>query len=49
LKDITTATVSSTAYLHIRTNNTSTTDNFSYNQACAEQYPDVSDFGCGIG
>jgi len=49
LKDITTASVSSTAFLHIRTNNASTTDNFSFNQACTEQYPGISDFGCGIG
>jgi len=49
LKDITTATASSTAFLHIRTNNASTTDNFTFSQACAEQYPDVADFGCGIG
>lgn len=49
LKDITTATVSSSAILHIRTNSSSTTDNFTFTQACTEQYPDIADFGCGIG
>src|SRR5205807_9315648 len=51
LKDITTASVSSTAFVHIRTNSASTTDitGFPFSQACTEQYPDVSDFGCGIG
>ena len=49
LKDITTATVSSSAILHIRTNSSSTTDNFTFSQACTEQYPDLADFGCGIG
>jgi len=49
LKDITTATVSSLAILHIRTNSSSTTDNFTFSQACTEQYPDLADFGCGIG
>jgi hypothetical protein len=49
LKDITTASVSSTAFLHIRTNSAATTDTFGFSQACAEQFPDVVDFGCGIG
>ncbi|MDP9335056.1 MAG: hypothetical protein M3Q30_17340 [Actinomycetota bacterium] len=49
LKDITTATASSTAFLHIRANDSSTTDVFTFSQACAEQFPDVSDFGCGTG
>jgi len=47
LKDITTASVSSTAFLHIRASNTSTTDAFSFSKACTETYPGVSDFGCG--
>jgi len=47
LKDITTASVSSTAFLHIRANNTSTTDTFTFSKACVEQYPGISDFGCG--
>jgi len=47
LKDITTASVSSTAFLHIRASNTSTTDTFSFSKACTETYPGVSDFGCG--
>jgi hypothetical protein len=47
LKDITTASVSSTAFLHIRASNTSTTDTLSFSKACAETYPGVSDFGCG--
>jgi hypothetical protein len=47
LKDITTASVSSTAFLHIRASNTSTTDAFSFSKACAETYPGISDFGCG--
>ncbi len=49
LKDITTATVSSSVYFHVRTSQTATTDTFSFNQACTEQYPDLVDFGCGIG
>jgi hypothetical protein len=49
LKDITTATVTSTAFLHIRANNTSTTDAFSFSKACTEQFPGISDFGCGDG
>lgn len=47
LKDITTASVSSTAFLHIRASNTSTTDALSFSKACAETYPGVTDFGCG--
>jgi hypothetical protein len=49
LKDITTATASSTAFLHIRTSPTATTDTFTFSQACTEQFPGLSDFGCGIG
>lgn len=49
LKDITTASVSSSAVVHIRTNSSATTDNFTFTAACTETFPDVSGFGCGIG
>jgi hypothetical protein len=49
LKDISTASVSSTAFLHIRASNTSTTDTFMFSKACTENYPGISDFGCGDG
>jgi len=49
LKDITTASVSSSATIHVRTNSSSTTDNFTFTGACTETFPDVPGFGCGIG
>jgi hypothetical protein len=48
LKDITTASVSSSAVVHIRTNSASTSDNFTFTGACTETFPDVANFGCGI-
>lgn len=49
LKDITTASVTSTVFFHVRASDTAASDAFSFSQACTEQYPDISDFGCGIG
>jgi hypothetical protein len=49
LKDITTASVSSSAVVHIRTNSSATSDNFTFTGACTETFPDVAGFGCGIG
>ena len=49
LKDITTATASGTVFFHVRASDTATSDAFTFSQACAEQYPDLVDFGCGIG
>jgi hypothetical protein len=49
LKDIATASVSSSVVVHIRTNSAATTDNFTFTGSCTETFPDVSNFGCGIG
>lgn len=49
LKDITASPTTSSVFYHVRTNDTATSDSFSFSQACTEQYPDLSDFGCGIG
>jgi hypothetical protein len=49
LKDITTASASSSAVVHIRTNSSATTDSFTFTGSCTETFPDVSNFGCGIG
>jgi hypothetical protein len=49
LRDITTASTTSSVFFHVRASDTATADAFSFSQACTEQYPDISDFGCGIG
>jgi hypothetical protein len=49
LKDITTASVTSSAYFHVRTNDSAAVDTFTFTQPCTESYPSSANFACGTG